>query len=182
MIFPAPFQSSPLKVQDQWIDYNGHFNMAYYNVLFDDAADQMFQQLGLGADYVRSRNCSYFTLEAHLTYLRELHAQDVVLIENQLLDFDQKRVHYVQRMMHYSERWESCVSEVIVSHVDLIVKKPVRFLSKFSTASVRLLQCTRIYRSRNKSDTKLEFREKIDALTSQTCYMLDAIRGHNRTT
>jgi acyl-CoA thioester hydrolase len=123
MTFPAPHLSTPLKVKDEWIDYNGHFNMAYYNVLFDDAGDQLFTSLGLGAEYVKKTNCSFFTLEAHLTYLRELHAGDVVTIENQLLDFDSKRVHYVQRMMHKYEGWESCVSEIIVSHVDLTQKK-----------------------------------------------------------
>src|SRR5439155_14289538 len=34
MSFAAPFVSYPHKVEDQWIDYNGHFNMAYYNIIF----------------------------------------------------------------------------------------------------------------------------------------------------
>ncbi len=129
MSFPAPFVSSPLQVEDQWIDYNGHFNMAYYNVLFDAAADEMFTQLGLGAEYVKTANCSYFTLEAHLTYLRELKARDLVLVENRILDQDSKRVHYVQSMIHKNDGWLSCVSEVIVSHVDLSAKKTSPFPS-----------------------------------------------------
>jgi acyl-CoA thioester hydrolase len=123
MSFPAPFVSAAQTVKTEWVDYNGHFNMAYYNVLFDTASEEMFAQFGLGPNYVRQANCSYFTLEAHLTYLRELHAGDVVLIENQLLDFDQKRVHYVQCMKHKTEGWVACVSEVIVSHVDLLEKR-----------------------------------------------------------
>ena len=35
MVFPSPITSEPYAIEDQWIDYNGHFNMAYYNVLFD---------------------------------------------------------------------------------------------------------------------------------------------------
>ena len=31
----APFVSSVMQIEPQWIDYNGHLNMAYYNVLFD---------------------------------------------------------------------------------------------------------------------------------------------------
>ena len=34
-LFFAPFVSSIMRVEPQWIDYNGHLNMAYYNVLFD---------------------------------------------------------------------------------------------------------------------------------------------------
>ena len=26
-------------VKDEWIDYNGHLNMAFYNVLFDKGVD-----------------------------------------------------------------------------------------------------------------------------------------------
>jgi acyl-CoA thioester hydrolase len=122
-----PFASSDLQVKPEWIDYNGHFNMAYYNVLFDSAAEEMFAGLGLGPDYVKTANCSYFTLEAHLTYLRELHAGDVVVVENIILDCDPKRVHYVQRMLHKSEHWLSCVSEVMVAHVDLTAKKTAHF-------------------------------------------------------
>ena len=33
-VFFAPFVSSRMKVEPAWIDYNGHLNMAYYNVLF----------------------------------------------------------------------------------------------------------------------------------------------------
>ena len=37
-VFFAPFVSSVMRVEPQWIDYNGHLNMAYYNVLFDAAS------------------------------------------------------------------------------------------------------------------------------------------------
>jgi acyl-CoA thioester hydrolase len=127
MLEPSPHRSTPLKVEDQWIDYNGHFNMAYYNVLFDRAGDQAFEAAGLGADYVKRTNCSHFTLESHNTYLRELHANDEVTVETQFLDVDHKRVHYVQIMKHGSEGWISCITEIIVAHVDLAAKKTKDF-------------------------------------------------------
>ncbi len=127
MAFPAPIISSPQRVENEWIDYNGHFNMAYYNVIFDRAADEAFALVGLGPDYIRSTNCSWFTLEAHTSYLRELHAMDSVLVQTQLLDADHKRVHYVQQMLHEKEGWLSCVLEVIVAHVDLTAKKTSNF-------------------------------------------------------
>ena len=34
-VFFAPFVSSVMRVEPAWIDYNGHLNMAYYNVLLD---------------------------------------------------------------------------------------------------------------------------------------------------
>ena len=51
-VFFAPFVSSMMRVESNWIDYNGHLNMAYYNVLFDRAVDEVFELLGCGAGYV----------------------------------------------------------------------------------------------------------------------------------
>ena len=51
-LFFAPFVSSVMRVEPAWIDYNGHLNMAYYNVLFDRAVDEVFELLGCGVDYV----------------------------------------------------------------------------------------------------------------------------------
>jgi acyl-CoA thioester hydrolase len=127
MSFAAPFMSSVHKVEDAWIDYNGHFNMAYYNVIFDRAGDEAFELLGLGGDYARETNCSFFTLEAHITYLRELHAGDEVKVSLQVLDHDAKRVHYVEQMFHAAEGWLSAVSEHMVIHVDMTAKKSSPF-------------------------------------------------------
>lgn len=127
MEFPAPFVGRVQKVEDQWIDYNGHFNMAYYNVIFDRCGDEAFALVGLGPDYVKAANCSFFTLEAHVTYVRELHAGDKVRVSAQFLDYDAKRVHYVQQMFHAKEDWLSCVTENIVMHVDIASKKSALF-------------------------------------------------------
>ncbi len=124
---PSPWTGRLLTVEDQWTDYNGHLNMAYYAVLFDQSAEEMFETFGLGPDYVRQTNCSFFTLETHTTYVHELHAGHQVRIENQIIDADVKRVHYVQQMFHAGDNFLSCVLEVIVSHVNLTEKKTVPF-------------------------------------------------------
>jgi acyl-CoA thioester hydrolase len=127
MAYPAPFVSSVHAIEDQWIDYNGHFNMAYYNVLFDRAGDEAFEVIGLGANYVKKTNCSFFTLEAHVTYLRELHADDSVRVEIQFLDHDEKRIHYVEQMRHAKDGWLAGMSELIVIHVDMNLRKSTSF-------------------------------------------------------
>jgi acyl-CoA thioester hydrolase len=127
MSFTAPFVSAVHKVEDRWIDYNGHFNMAYYNVIFDRAGDEAFLLLGLGPDYVKRTNCSFFTLEAHITYLRELHAGDGVRVNLQVLDYDAKRIHYVQQMRHAQDEWLASVSEHMIIHVDMTATKSSPF-------------------------------------------------------
>jgi acyl-CoA thioester hydrolase len=127
MNFPAPYQCSVQKVEDQWVDYNGHLNMAYYNVIFDRCGDEAFALLGLGPDYVKASKCSFFTLETHVTYLRELHAGEAVKVTVQLLDHDAKRIHYVQEMFHAAEGWLAAVTENIVMHVDMAAKRSAPF-------------------------------------------------------
>src|SRR5262249_24080808 len=88
--FFAPFVSSAMRVEPGWIDYNGHLNMAYYNVLFDRAVDEVYELLGCGLDYLKEKQHSCYTAEVHLRYLRELRAGDPVRVTFQLLDFDSK--------------------------------------------------------------------------------------------
>ena len=41
-----------MRIEPQWIDYNGHLNVAYYNVLFDRAVDEVYELIGLGPAYL----------------------------------------------------------------------------------------------------------------------------------
>jgi acyl-CoA thioester hydrolase len=126
-VFFAPFVSSVMRVEPAWIDYNGHLNMAYYNVLFDRAVDEVFELLGCGADYVKKRQLSFFTAEVHIRYLRELRAGDPVRVTFQLLNFDNKRLHCFEQLFHAEEGWVSATSENMSLHVDLAAKKTAPF-------------------------------------------------------
>src|SRR5262249_60592935 len=126
-LFFAPFVSSVMRVEPAWIDYNGHLNMAYYNVLFDRAVDEVYELLGVGEPYVTKRRYSFFTAEVHLRYLRELHADDPVRVTFQLLDFDAKRLHYFEQLFHATDGWVAATSENMSLHVDLEAKKTTPF-------------------------------------------------------
>jgi acyl-CoA thioester hydrolase len=124
---PTPFVSSVMKVEPAWIDYNGHLNMAYYNVLFDRAVDEVYEILGLGLDYLKTRRHSTFTAEVHLRYLRELREGDPVRISFQLLDYDEKRLHYFEELHHAEQGWLSATSENMALNVNMDVKKTAPF-------------------------------------------------------
>src|SRR3954452_18757160 len=126
-LFFAPFVSSLMRVERGWIDYNGHLNLAYYNVLFDRAVDEAFTLVGCGADYVKTRQHSCFTAEVHVRYLRELRANDPVRVTFQLLDYDGKRIHYFEQLFHAGECWISATSENMSLHVDMDAGKTARF-------------------------------------------------------
>jgi acyl-CoA thioester hydrolase len=144
-LFFAPFVSSVMRVEPSWIDYNGHLNMAYYNVLFDRCVDEAYELLGVGPSYLQAEKHSTFTAEAHVRYLREIHENDPVRVTFQMLDYDSKRIHYFQQLFHAADGWVSATSENMTLHVDMTAKKVVsvpdkiaRTLSRMKTAHARL--------------------------------------------
>jgi acyl-CoA thioester hydrolase len=126
-LFFAPFVSSTMRVEAPWIDYNGHLNMAYYSLLFDRAADEAFGLIGLGPDYLERRGASYFLAESRLVYRRELKADDPVRATVQLLDIDDKRLHYYMELHHAVGGWLSATAESLALHVDVHSRKVVPF-------------------------------------------------------
>jgi acyl-CoA thioester hydrolase len=128
--FFAPFVAPVMRVEPAWIDYNGHLNMAYYNVLFDRAVDGFYDLLGCGLAYVNASRHSCFTAEVHVRYLRELHAGDPVCVTVQLLDFDTKRLHYFEQLCHAEAGWLSATSENLALHVDMAARKTAAFPSE----------------------------------------------------
>ena len=126
-LFFAPFVSSVMRVEPAWIDYNGHLNMAYYNVLFDRCVDEAYELLGVGPSYLSTHRHSTFTAEAHVRYLREVRESDPVRVTFQLIDYDAKRIHYFQQLFHATDGWVSATSENMTLHVDMTAKKVAPF-------------------------------------------------------
>src|SRR5262250_2651211 len=137
-VFFAPFVSSIMRVAPEWIDYNGHLNMAYYNVLFDRAVVETYVLFGVGADYVAGRPQSIFTSEVHVRYLRELHAGDPVRVTFQLLDYDAKRMHFFEQLFHANEGWVAATSENMSLHVDMEAKKTTAFPPEIARCLARM--------------------------------------------
>jgi acyl-CoA thioester hydrolase len=137
-VFFAPFVSSVMRVEPGWIDYNGHLNMAYYNVLFDRAVDEVFELLGCGAEYVKARRLSCFTAEVHVRYLRELHADDPVRVTFQLLGYDAKRLHFFEQLFHAVDGWVSATSENMALHVDMAAGKTAAFPAEIAAGLAKM--------------------------------------------
>jgi len=136
--YPAPFVSSVMTVDPQWIDYNGHLNLAYYNVLFDRAVDELYELLGLGPGYLKTHKHSTMVAEAHVRYLRELKEGDPVRVSVQLIDYDPKRIHLFEELRHASEGWLSATSENMTLSVDMTAKKVAPFPAHVMKALERM--------------------------------------------
>jgi acyl-CoA thioester hydrolase len=127
LLRPAPFLASVMQIEPQWIDYNGHLNMAYYNVMFDRAIDELWLGLGIGPGYMRERKGSTFTAECHVRYLREIHLGDPVQVSILLVAADEKRLHTFEELRHATEGWLSATSENMTIHIDMTARKTAPF-------------------------------------------------------
>lgn len=132
-------------VPPEWIDYNGHMNVAYYVLAFDRATDAFMESLGMGRDYQERQQCSTFVVETHVNYQRELIAGDPMRITTQLLGFDSKRIHYFHRLYHADKNFLSATTELMVIHVDLAQRRSAPMplsamdrLSALMTAHIQL--------------------------------------------
>ena len=126
---PAPFTCSVMQIEPQWIDYNGHLNMAYYNVIMDRSIDELFAAMGMGPNYLKERNGSTMTAECHVRYVREVHLGDPLQVSAYVIAADDKRLHTFEELRHATEGWVSATSENMTLHIDMNVRKVAPFPS-----------------------------------------------------
>jgi acyl-CoA thioester hydrolase len=143
VIEAAPLELHRETVLPEWTDYNGHMNLAYYMLAFDHATDLLFDLLELGGDYRQRTDCSLFTLEAHITYERELLAGDRLRVTTQLIDCDAKRLHYFHFMYHGEQGYLTATNELISLHVDLATRRSSPFPPGGRAAIERILAAHR---------------------------------------
>lgn len=121
--FPAPLVAPPLKVLPEWIDYNGHMNVAFYVMAFDQCVDYYLSMIGIGEAYIRSGAGTTFTLQSNVRYLQEVKEGDPLRITLQLLDFDEKRSHYFMQMYHATENFLAATGEQLNMHISFPERK-----------------------------------------------------------
>ena len=108
-------------VRPEWLDGNGHMNLAYYVVVFDRGTDVWLELAGLGAPY-RDAGFSVFAVEAHTIYRHEVRAGAVLYVRSRLVAAHGKRIHLMHEMT--SAGTEVALQEVLFIHVDLQTRRP----------------------------------------------------------
>lgn len=115
------------KVRPEWIDCNGHMNVAYYVLAFDEGVDALWEQLGITSDYIETNMCSTFAVECHITYQQELKEDEPFVVTSQILAYDEKRIHQFQRLYHAEKNYLAATAEWMNMHVDLTSRRVTPF-------------------------------------------------------
>jgi carnitine 3-dehydrogenase len=105
------------RIPADWIDYNGHVTESRYLQVFGDATDAFLGHLGLDAEYLAGGG-SYFTVETHISHLRQLVAGDRVVVTTQVLGSDEKRLHLFHVLLREGESDPVATGEHMLLHVD----------------------------------------------------------------
>lgn len=128
MTIPTPFKEFEGELRPEWIDSNGHLNLAYYVVLFDQGTDAIYDAMGIGQDY-RPTGHGTFAAETHTLYAQELVLGDRVRVTTQIIALDEKRLHLAHEMHRIADGRLAAAQEILFLHVDLRRRKVVPWLA-----------------------------------------------------
>ena len=109
------------QVAPDWVDYNGHAHESRYLQVFGDASDALFAYLGIDAAYLAAG--SYFTVESHLSHLREALLDDRLAVTTQVLDWDARRLHVFHSLWREGDGALLATAEQLFLHVDTVARR-----------------------------------------------------------
>ena len=123
----APLELYSAVVEPDWVDYNGHMTEWAFLTVFGWASDALFRYLGIDEAY-RAGSHSYYTVETHLSHLREASLGEPLRVTTQVLGSDVKRLHIFHTMYRGGAGGAGgtsgggemlCTGEQMLVHVDI---------------------------------------------------------------
>lgn len=126
--------AEPLK--DVWLDAYGQLNEAYYLVPFANANWAFVEHFGVGVDYFERTGRAFYTLEAHLRYLKEVRAPARLEVESLVFRSDTKRIRLAHVMT--AGGIERASFECILLHFDTREGRTAAMPADFQAALKRV--------------------------------------------
>jgi carnitine 3-dehydrogenase len=117
-VVEAPLRLYSTPVEPEWVDYNAHMTEAAYLTAAGWASDALFRYIGDDEAY-RDAGHSFYTVETHITYVREVAVHEPIVVETQMLGSDAKRMHFLHTMLHGVDGGMLATVEQMLVHVDM---------------------------------------------------------------
>ena len=122
--YAAPIDLPKREVPAEWIDYNGHMNVAYYVMAIDQALDRFLEdELGIGEMHVARVRQGPYALQSHIHYLDELLEEERFIVSVRLVDCDAKRMHLFVELLNAEGRTLAATCEQMLMNVDLDTRR-----------------------------------------------------------
>ena len=145
------------KIIKEWIDYNGHMNMAYYVLIFDQAWENILNKFQMGGENAEESKRTTMVVETRTTYDSEVKEGDEVDVYVSYFDHDKKRLHLKCEMYEKKTKKLSATMENLSLYIDLDKRK----VTEFEDEKVKIMD---EFIDKNKVDFKIEnlmFKEKL---------------------
>ena len=115
------------KIINDWTDYNGHMNLAFYILVFDKGAENILSKFKMGEQSAKTTKKSTMAVESHTTYNNEVKENEEVDVYLSYFNHDKKRLHYKLEMYEKSKNILSATTEVLSLYIDLNIRKVAEF-------------------------------------------------------
>ena len=124
-----PIKVSRGEVKEDWIDYNGHMNMAYYVQCFEESSDFLLEHMDLGYRYAIEEQKGVFVIKCEINYRKEINLDENFIISLEELVCKGKKLIVGLKMLN--ENNETIADYKILNlNVDLETKKSSTFSTK----------------------------------------------------
>jgi len=115
------------KIINEWTDYNGHMNLAFYILVFDKGAEKILSKFKMGEQSAKTTKKSTMAVESHTTYNNEVKENEEVDVYLSYFDHDKKRLQYKLEMYEKNKNILSASTEVLSLYIDLNIRKVAEF-------------------------------------------------------
>tara|TARA_B110000444_G_scaffold206473_1_gene200017 strand:- start:797 stop:1369 length:573 start_codon:yes stop_codon:yes gene_type:complete len=126
--YKTPIILSEKRVLKDWIDYNGHMNVAFYTLAFDNSLDEFLENtLGIGETHASHNQQGPFVLQAHYHYLNEMSLDEKFNVRLLVVDCDEKRMHLCLDIFSVKQKKIIAVSETVLINVNLVIRRTEKY-------------------------------------------------------
>ena len=122
--YSTPIILPEQEVLKEWLDYNGHMNVAYYTLAFDKSLDIFLEDLlGIGESHAYENNQGPFVVQAHYHYLNEMRLNEKFNVRLFVIDCDKNKMHLCLEIYSLLQKKVISVVEQVLINVNLKLRK-----------------------------------------------------------
>ena len=121
-------------------DHMGHMNVMWYVGKFDEANWNLFNHLGLTADYLKTQQRAMAGVQQNITYRQELVAGDVIEVRSRLLEVRDKVLRIEHEMRHVNRDSAAAIMDLTAVHLDAVTRKTCAFPEEIRQRAAGLVE------------------------------------------
>jgi len=106
-------------------DHMGHMNVMWYMSKFDEAAWNVFAEIGVTQAYIKASSRGMAAVQINISYKRELMAGETIDIGTRMLEVRDKLIRFSHEMRTAGET--AAIAELTAVHLDRAARKSCTF-------------------------------------------------------